>query len=141
MIRRRLATVAAVLGVLAAPACNKTADKATADAIAAGAAGVGLPGAASPTTLDTKASQGRLAKAAAAVRCPLTGYAPPNDKIYADHGFADAAAFAGALDAAAKADPQWAHGVLSAVYAQACPGQRALPRPAPPTPTASEAAP
>ncbi len=142
-MRTMRTTRLAVLGlcVAACAACGKSADKPATKGATGAASAVGLPGAATATAADLQAAKARVLKAAFAVRCQLTGYAPPDDKVYAAHGFADAAAFGHALDEAAKADPKWAETALANLYSQSCPGQRAgAPAPAA-TPTASEAAP
>lgn len=126
-------TWAAIAALALLAACTKK----TAEPAATGgdAGAVALPQTASAATAD-KPDQAKLLKTAALVRCQLTGYAPPDEKVYSANGYASAAAFAEALDAAAKADPQWAQQTLAAVYAQPCPGQHlrqpTLPPPATP---------
>ncbi len=135
----RTATVG--LCLTACLACGKPADKPAAKGAAGAAPAVGLAGGATATAADGEATKARLLKAAAAVRCQLTGYAAPDDKVYAQHGFADAAGFGQALDEAAKADPKWAETALANLYAQPCPGHKPAAPSRPVTPTASEAAP
>ncbi|MSQ84691.1 MAG: hypothetical protein EXR77_17770 [Myxococcales bacterium] len=131
----------ALLMVACSGGCTKTpATAVTADALAAKA--VGVPAEAAATAQATDASRLKLEKAAALVRCQLTGYAPPTDTVYADNGFASAAAFGQAWQDAAKADPKWAEQAVATLYRRPCPGQRALPAPAIAAPqTPSEAAP
>ncbi|MBM4342295.1 MAG: hypothetical protein FJ100_02835 [Deltaproteobacteria bacterium] len=121
-------------------ACGKSVEKPAAPGQARAPA-VGLPGAATPTAADPEAAKARLSKAALAARCQLTGYAAPDDSVYVNHGFADAAAFGQAWDDVAKLDPKWAETELARLYAQACPGHRAAPPPRTATPAGGEATP
>ncbi len=92
--------------------------------------------AAAASVAKTGGDRIQLAKAAAAVRCQLTGYAQVNPKVYADFGFASAADYAAHWQAAAQADPAWARLTLASLYTTACPGQRPLAAATAPTPTA-----
>lgn len=121
--------------------CTKT-PAAAVSADAQGAKAVAVPAEAAATAQATDAGHLKLEKAAALVRCQLTGYAPPADTVYADNGFASAAAFGQAWQDAAKADPKWAEQAVATLYRRPCPGQRALPTPILPAPvTPGEAAP
>lgn len=117
-------------------ACGKKDPVATTAPDAAKAVAAVAPGV---TAGPSAADQANLAKAAAAVRCQLTGYATPNAKVYTEFGFASAEDYATRWQAAAKADPAWAQKTLVTVYATLCPGQRPVAPPAAPTPAAEVA--
>jgi hypothetical protein len=118
----RASVVALSLAVCAA--CGKSTPAPQTPAGKGAAAAVGLPAGATATAADP-AAQDKLARAMAAVRCQLLGGAVADPKVYATHGFASAAAYATAWDAAATADPRWAADALARAQATPCPGSAA----------------
>ncbi len=124
---RRLAPrAAAVLVLMGALACGK--DKAPPPAAAGGAAqAVELAAGATATAAAavTPADRAKLALWFAPLRCQSLGMALANPRIYAEAGYASAAEFAAAFDAAAAADPAWAKQVVAKAYATPCPHAKA----------------
>lgn len=138
--RRALLTAASAALVLGLCSCGK--DKAAESAPAADAAAAApLPEAATATAAaPTAADRTKLALWFGPLRCQALGMALPNPRIYADAGFASAAEFAAAFDAAALTDPSWAKQLVAKAYATPCPDAKAgtAGLAAPPTPESGE---
>lgn len=140
MVAVRLCAVAAALALCLASCGKRTELPPNAGRPAAVAAAAQLPTAATPTAAAaTDADKLKLATDFWTVRCQVVGYAAPAAQLYKDLGWASAAAFMEAFDAAAQADPAWARKALEDAYAKACPGGRPSPLAAEPTPPADAA--
>ena len=91
----------------AAKATDKAAPKATEQQKAA----------AEPAVDDPNA---KLMAAYHAIRCVLAGQVRPDDKVYAAHGFKDAADFSTAFTEAATKDPAWAERAIAKSLELSC---------------------